>query len=180
VAAVVVGGDGTLVGNSSGILAHLPMKGNAMQLSPHFTLEEMTKSEYAIRHGIPNEATPEIADRLSRLCNLVLERIRMYVANQRPIRINSGYRSPKVNAGIGGAATSQHLKGEAADFEIPGMSNRAVVEAIRKNPNIPFDQLIYEGGEEGWIHISYCNLRERKEVLTAVFVNGRAQYSPFA
>lgn len=150
-----------------------------MKLTPHFTLEELTRSDYALRHGIDNTADLTIQFNLQLLCENVLEPIRERIALDKPIHITSGYRSPQVNAGIGGAATSQHRRGEAADFIIPGMSNRAVVIATMRDPDIHFDQLIYEGGEEGWIHVSY-GPRHRRQVLSAAFSNGQAYYSTFA
>lgn len=148
-------------------------------LSQHFALEEMVKSDYAIRHGIDNSAPLPIIDALRDLCNTTLERVRSYIGNGKPLDITSGYRSPVVNQGIGGSATSQHMKGEAADFTIRGMSNRFVVEAIMKHKSIPYDQLILEGDDSGWVHISFSKHRQRMEVLSATFETGRAVYKPF-
>ena len=150
-----------------------------MNISPHFTLEELSKSEYGTRHGIDNTPPPEAIEKLKQLANTVLERVRAYIANGRPVFINSGYRCPLVNAAIGGAQTSQHLKGEAADIEIPGMSHHDAIKRIMADEHIPFDQLIWEGGDSGWIHISYNSLRRRRQVLTATFVEGKAIYTPF-
>lgn len=151
-----------------------------MNLSPHFTLAEMTKSEYGIRHGIDNTPSEEVIERMKLLCNNTLERIRAYIAGGHPIFINSGYRCPRINTGIGGAPTSQHLRGEAADIELPGMSHQAAISLIMVNEQIPFDQLIFEGGDVGWIHVSYNQNHLRRQVLTATFVNGKAIYTPFA
>jgi hypothetical protein len=148
-----------------------------MNLSEHFTLEEFEKSDYALRRGIPNKATPATVENMQALCGVVMERVRAEFGN--PIKINSGYRSPKVNKGIGGAATSQHLTGEAADFEVIGVRHHDVVKRISQTA-IPFDQLIYEGGEDGWVHVSHKRYgTQRRQVLTAVFVNGKAVYSAF-
>lgn len=149
-------------------------------LSHNFTLEEMVKSGYALRHGIDNSAPLPIIDSLRDLCNTTLERVRSYVGNGRALDISSGYRCPVVNKGIGGSPSSQHQKGEAADFTIRGMSNRFVVEAIMKHKSIPYDQLIFEFGDLGWVHISFCKSRQRMEVLEAYSdANGKTAYKPF-
>jgi hypothetical protein len=148
-----------------------------IQLSPHFTLQEMVRSDYALRHGLDNAPPPEAVISLRILCGVILEQIRGQIGS--PVIITSGYRSPIVNGGIGGAPTSQHLKGEAADFHIPGMNNLEVVKAIaHAEIVIPFDQLIYEGGEGGWVHISHAAQKsQRRQVLSADFATGRVVYS---
>jgi hypothetical protein len=148
-----------------------------IQLSPHFSLQEMVRSDFAIRHGLDNTPPPEGVIALRILCGVVLEQIRAQIGA--PVVITSGYRSPVVNGGIGGAPTSQHLKGEAADFHIPEMSNLEVVKAIiHSEIVIPFDQLIYEGGEGGWVHISHAAQKsQRRQVLNADFSTGKAAYS---
>ncbi|RDC60721.1 hypothetical protein HME9302_01936 [Alteripontixanthobacter maritimus] len=122
-----------------------------MRLSPHFTLREMTASPAAARRGIDN--TPGMAEiaALRRLCRRVLEPVRRHY--DRPVVITSGYRSPRLNTAIGGSPTSQHARGEAADFTVPGVGNLEVCQWMEANLN--YDQLIYEFGESGWIHVSY-------------------------
>jgi uncharacterized protein YcbK (DUF882 family) len=138
-----------------------------MKLSQHFSLEEMTKSQTAVRKKIDNTAPPEVVENLKALCENVLEKIRLHFG--RPIMVNSGYRGPKLNKAIGGAKTSQHMTGQAADIEIPGISNKILFCWIRDNLN--FDQLILEFHKEGvpdsgWVHVSWNSKGNRKQVLT--------------
>ena len=128
-----------------------------LQLSPNFTLAELTKSQAALRRGWANEPPPGAVAALRILCERVLEPVRAHFG--RPMFINSGYRSARVNASVGGAASSQHVRGEAADIEIPGVANGAVAAFIAAH--LPFDQLILEAytpGQpaSGWVHVSYC------------------------
>ena len=141
------------------------------ELSEHFTLEEMTVSGTALRLGIDNSPGPREKVALIRLCDEVLEPVRRHFG--RPVVISSGYRSPALNRAIGGSAISQHAKGEAADFIVPGVSNLEVARWMERNLN--YDQLIYEFGESGWLHVSY---REpyRNQELSARKVGGRTRY----
>ena len=151
-----------------------------MMLSEHFSLREFTKSDYAIRHGLDNIPSSWEIECMRALCENVMEPIRL-LCGEKPIIITSGYRSKVVNAGIGGSKTSQHKKGQAADFEVLGMSNKAVINLIRKS-EIPVDQCIAEFGEEGWNHVSYAkdSVKQRHEFLTAVHVAmGGVRYLPF-
>ena len=139
-----------------------------MQLSKHFTLEEFTKSMTAQRKGIDN--TPGSGDikNLEDLCYEVLEPIRNHF--DKPVTITSGYRSEALCEAIGSKKTSQHAKGQAADFEIYGIPNIKVAYWIQNNCD--FDQLILEfysptDGSKGWVHCSYNEKgSNRKQVLT--------------
>ena len=91
-----------------------------MQLSEHFELAEFLVSETAARRGISNEPTPEVIENLRRLCQSVLEPLRVKLA--RPVVITSGYRSLALNRAVGGSPTSHHMQGRAADLIVPGMS----------------------------------------------------------
>lgn len=138
-----------------------------MKLTQHFTLEEMTKSQTGSRKGIDNTASPEVVENLKQLCENVLEKIRAHFA--KPLTINSGYRGPKLNKAIGGAKTSQHLTGQAADIEIAGVDNLTLFSWIRDN--LEFDQLILEYHkigipDSGWVHVSWNSSSNRKQVLT--------------
>ena len=144
------------------------------QLAPHFTLAEMTRSSTAARKGIPNNPPPEVVKALKLLCENVLEPIREHYG--KPVRVTSGYRSPRLNTAIGGSASSQHCQGEAADFTVEGESNLAVCQWIMRN--LKYDQLIYEVGESGWVHCSFSAYRQRGQELTAKRVSGRTQYVP--
>lgn len=140
-----------------------------MKLSENFSLQELLKSQTALRKGIDNKPTdPSVITNLQVLCEKVLQPVRTHFA--KPVVINSGYRSPKLNKAIGGSNKSQHTKGEAADIEIPGLSNKELAEYIEDN--LPFDQLIlefYNGVDpnSGWVHVSYVNDSDnRKQTLT--------------
>jgi len=131
-----------------------------MQLSKHFTLEEMEKSQTATRKG------GEIKN-LGDLCYEVLEPVRAKF--DKPVTITSGYRSPELSEAIGSKATSQHCLGQAVDFEIAGVSNLEV--ALWLTNNVNFDQCILEFWKEGepnsgWIHVSFHEGSNRKQVLT--------------
>ena len=114
-----------------------------MNLTEHFTLAELTLSEYAIRHCINNQPTD--ADVLENLHTLAdgLERVRQVL--RLPIYVTSGYRSPKTNSGVNGSRTSAHMRGLAADIVLPGMNARDVCLKIQGAAAfIGFDQCIYE------------------------------------
>lgn len=139
-----------------------------MQLSEHFHLSEFVSSQTAARRRIDNTPPAQAIDNLRRLCKVVLEPIREHFG---PVIISSGYRSPALNRAVGGAATSQHVAGEAADIEVPGVSNVELAEWIARSGR-PFDQLIlefYTPGDpsSGWVHVSYSLRRRRYQVLTA-------------
>lgn len=134
-----------------------------MQLSPHFTLAEMTRSETAARRGIRNVPGEAETRALALLCDKVLEPVRTHFG--RPVIVTSGYRSPRLNVAIGGSASSQHCTGEAADFTVPGVSNIALCRWIAGE--LAFDQLIYEFGETGWVHCSFSAQRKRNQQLSA-------------
>ena len=137
-----------------------------MQLSKHFTLEEFEKSQTATRKGIKNKAGSGEIKNLGDLCYEVLEPVRAKF--DKPVTITSGYRSPELSEAIGSKSTSQHCRGEAVDMEVIGESNLKVALWIQNN--VDFDQLILEfyTGEanSGWIHVSYKDGSNRKQVLT--------------
>ena len=142
-----------------------------MKLSPHFSLDEMTKSQTAVRKGIPNVPKDEHIEAMKLLCEHILEPVREQYG--KAFAPSSGYRSGELCIAIGSSVNSQHAKGEAADFEVPGISNLEVAGWIAGN--LDFDQLIlehYEGGNTGWIHCSYKGQGNRKEVLTYDRKNG--------
>ena len=111
-----------------------------MQLSDHFSLSELTKSDTAIRHGIDNEPGDMEVENLIMVCDKILEPVRDYF--QIPFTPNSGFRSLELNRKIGSSDRSQHVKGEAVDFEVPGVPNKEV--ALWVKDNCEFDQLILE------------------------------------
>lgn len=127
-----------------------------MQLSSHFSLEEMTASQTASRKSIDNTPSPEIIENLTRLCAF-LETVRDTL--QSPMNISSGYRSPELNKAIGGVANSQHCQGLAADFTSSHYTLDGIIKLIISE-QLPFDQLIKEfpdSSGRGWVHISIPN-----------------------
>lgn len=141
-----------------------------MLLSKNFSLNELTKSQIATRYGIKNEPNTKQIENLKILCEQILQPVRDHY--QLPVVVSSGYRSPAVNAKAGSGGTSQHLIGQAADFEVPGLSNLEVARWISKN--LDFDQLIleyYDGKNpnSGWIHCSYGGQQRQQKLI----FNGR-------
>ena len=137
-----------------------------MQLSKHFKLEEFEKSQTATRKGIVNKAGAGEIKNLTDLCYGVLELVRAKF--EKPITITSGFRSEELSVAIGSKATSQHCSGNAVDLEVINISNLEV--ALWIQGNCDFDQLIleYYTGEtnSGWIHCSFKEGSNRKQVLT--------------
>lgn len=136
-----------------------------MKLSEYFSLEEMTKSQTAVRMGIDNAPDDEQMQCLTDLCRNVLDHVRSEFG---PLTPSSGFRSAALCEAIGSKPTSQHAKGEAADFEVMGVDNQEVAKWIIDN--LEFDQLIleyYKEGEpnSGWVHCSYKAEGNRNEVL---------------
>ena len=137
-----------------------------MQLSGHFSLSELTKSQTAERKGISNKPTLEHIENLTELCTHILEPTRRNFG--KPMVITSGYRSEELCEAIGSKTTSQHAKGEAADFEMFGLDNKSLAKYIKNN--LIFDQLILEfynqdDPSSGWVHCSYSKEENRKEAL---------------
>ena len=136
-----------------------------MNLSPNFTLEEMTASETASRHGIDNTPPNDVLMNLRRLA-LFLEDVRKVV--QMPLHINSAYRSPEANKLVGGKSTSQHCKGAAADIKVKGMTPDQVVKAIIKS-GLNYDQVIREF--DSWTHVSISNTKDEKPRKMALIID---------
>ena len=139
-----------------------------MRLSEHFTLGEMLASPTAEAHKIPNVPLKCHITALENLCVRCLEPTRQHFGM--PIQINSGYRCPQLNARIGGASSSQHMKGEAADITIPRRywpfcySSKEQIARLLftwMKTNIDLDQLILEiNGSSSWVHVS-CRVNYR-------------------
>lgn len=147
-----------------------------MQLTKNFSLHEMIKSEAAARHGIDNTPDDEALENLTVLCENVLQPIRDALG---PVKVNSGYRGPQVNAAVGGSKKSDHMKGMAADIEIPGMANADLADWIAEN--LEYTQLIlefYTPGvpDSGWVHVSYDPSDLKHQKLTAMRENGKTVY----
>ena len=150
-----------------------------MQLSENFSLLELTKSQTATRKGIDNTPSPEHQENLKLLCESVLQPVRDHFG--KVVTISSGYRSPELCTAIGSKITSQHAKGQAADFEIFGVSNKELADYI--NENLEYDQLILEYWKEsdpnsGWVHCSYSAGNKRKQYLRAYKEDGKTKYEP--
>lgn len=124
-----------------------------MELSPHFTLDELTRSRTAVKLGIRNVPDGMQQAELKRLATDLLEPIRALLGV--PLQINSGFRSVTLNHAVGGVRNSAHLDGRAADFVPMGMNLQDAWEAI-KDSGRPFDQLIFEQSPDGatWLHIA--------------------------
>jgi zinc D-Ala-D-Ala carboxypeptidase len=134
-----------------------------VNLSPNFTLAELTASQTAARRGFDNTPNATEIANLVRVAAL-LEEVRALL--NKPILINSGFRSKQVNDAVGSRDTSQHRIGCAADIRVPGMTPREVVEACIA-ANIGYDQIIEEFGS--WTHISVPDSPSRpprKQALT--------------
>lgn len=145
------------------------MKHNILQssngrLTDHFTLDEMVRSGAAIRLGLDNRPSPVVRDNLRALCLNVLEPLRRRYG---AIIITSGYRSPAVNAAVGGSHGSQHILGEAADVYI-GSREKGVKYADFIVRHTDFDQLILEPVGESrkrWLHVSYTRRRANRHMV---------------
>lgn len=139
-----------------------------MKLSYNFTLEELTKSATANRLHISNEPTEEIISNLLALCEKILQPIRNEYG--KPIIISSGFRCTKLNKAVGGASTSQHTKGEAADIHSVSdtlQDNKElfnIIEKMVKDGKIIVGQLIDEYNYN-WIHISLPNSKHKNQIL---------------
>ncbi|MEJ2659035.1 MAG: D-Ala-D-Ala carboxypeptidase family metallohydrolase [Desulfobacterales bacterium] len=135
------------------------------RLSEHFSLKEFCLSQTAVRHGINNVPNELTIAKMKALAVNVLEPARNILG--RPIRVSSGFRCIKVNRLIGGADSSQHTKGEAGDLTCD--DNAELFSIIYHN--FEFDQLIWEFGDDSepaWVHVSFREGKNRKEVLRAV------------
>lgn len=124
----------------------------------NFSISELTHSDTAVAKNINNMADINSLDCLLNLIVFVLQPIRDKVG--KPIVISSGFRNAQVNRLVGGVSTSQHCKGQAADFNIAGMSVKNAVDFI-KSSGIEYDQLINEYNK--WVHISFNKGHNRKQ-----------------
>ena len=151
-----------------------------MQITEHFSLKELTRSETARRLGIPNNPTDAEMDNI-RYTAERLEEIRAYVG--RGIIVTSCFRSERTNKAVGGSPTSAHRFGLAADCDAIGLTSLAFAKEIikmRDEGKITFDQLILEFPERGdgaWVHVGFRrNGQMRNQVLTATRKGGKTVY----
>jgi zinc D-Ala-D-Ala carboxypeptidase len=150
-----------------------------MKLTENFTLQEMIHSNTAIAKGIVNMPNEQQINFIRELCINVLQPIREEFGV--PIRISSGFRSPRLNVAIGGSTSSQHcaLRGAAADIQMDEM-NAEIFNYIKDE--LIFDQLIWEFGDgqnPDWVHVSFHKGNNRKQILKAVKQNGKTKYLLF-
>jgi zinc D-Ala-D-Ala carboxypeptidase len=130
------------------------------QLTPHFSLEELTHTDHRTLDNTPNDAEKANLQRLAEF----LEAVKTALGGK-PVMVNSAFRSKAVNDAVGSKDTSQHRLGCAADIRVPGMTPDAVVRAVIA-ANLPFDQIIREF--DAWTHISVPNstaLKPRRQAL---------------
>ncbi len=149
-----------------------------MNLSRNFSLQELTKSDTAIRKGINNNPNAGQIEKLKELCENILQPVRDHFGR---VKITSGFRSEELCLAIGSSVNSQHAKAEAADFECMGVDNAELADWIYQN--LPFDQLIlefYTPGEpnSGWIHCSFVPEGRRASFLHAYKNEGKTKYKP--
>jgi len=151
-----------------------------MKLTQNFSLEEMCKSETGLRLGLDNEPNDEQLANLVALCECVLQPVREHFG--KGVKVNSGLRTLAVNRAIGSADNSDHVKGMAADIEIPGVANADLARFI-VDSGMEFRQVIlefYTPGipDSGWVHVSYNPGDNKKQVLTATKQRGKTVYLP--
>lgn len=116
-----------------------------------FTIDELCQSDTAKRYNIDNSPTPEAKENLQALIDNVLNPARKAYGSY--IKVNSGYRCSKLNEKVGGASSSQHTKGEAADITGGSIANNKEIFSIIARHGV-YDQLIWEKGGQ-WVHVSY-------------------------
>ena len=129
-------------------------------MTPHFTLAELTHTDHRSLDNTPNDQEKANLQRLAEF----LEQVKSALGDK-PVMVNSAFRSKQVNDAVGSKDTSQHRIGCAADIRVPGMTPDAVVRAVIA-AQLPFDQIIREF--DGWTHISIPNstaLRHRRQAL---------------
>lgn len=149
-----------------------------MNISKHITYAEAIHSNTAKRDGIDNTPNSQHLDNMKKLAEKVFEPLRSWVGG--PIKVNSFFRSPKLNEAIGGASSSQHCKGQAIDLDdVYGhKTNAEMFLYIREN--LDFDQLIWEFGTDmspNWIHVSYVSKEDnRGRCLKAYKEDGKTKY----
>ena len=147
-----------------------------IRVSKNFALSEMVKSATAERLNVDNSPSDIHLVNLTHLAIHILQPVRDQYG---VITINSGYRSPALNAKVGGSKTSQHCNGQAADFESFSTPNPDLAKWIANN--LVFDQLIlefYDGvnPNSGWVHCSYNLMGNRKKIMTALKTKSGVQY----
>lgn len=152
-----------------------------MQLSKNLTLAEATKSQVATRLGIKNVPNQVQTRNLQLIAQHVFQPVRDHF--DVAIAVTSGFRSLALNRTIGGSKTSEHMEGRALDLDgdvFGGVTNKEIFDYIKNN--LEFNQLIWEFGDKDnpdWVHVSYKEGSNKRQVLKAKMHKGRAVYSPF-
>ena len=147
-------------------------------ISNHISYKEGIHSNTAIRRGIDNDPDEKQVANMKLIADEIFEPLRAYVNG--PIKINSFFRSPKLNTAIGGSKTSQHCKGQALDIDdtFGRMTNAEMYEFIKEH--LDFDQMIWEFGDDknpNWVHVSYVSAeKNRNRCLLAYKDNKRTKY----
>ena len=122
-----------------------------MNLTQHFTLEELSHSDYADAHGIKNYPDQQAQQNLIMLCVLILEPLRIAIGQ--PIKINSAFRCKAVNTGVGGVSTSHHLLGLAADIHFDNETQlNEMIKALHNNKHLDL-ALIERSKSSQWLHV---------------------------
>lgn len=142
-----------------------------MNLSRHFTKKEFEKSDTADKYGLDNSIPNNLLGRATSVAEQ-METVRALLDNK-PIIVTSGYRSPAVNARVGGVSTSAHALMYAIDFRCPQFGTPMEICQAIAGSRIKFDQLIHE--LQSWVHISF-DPRMRMDILTYKNVNGKNTY----
>ena len=149
-----------------------------MAISEHISYKEGVYSRTATRLDIDNEPNNEQMDNMCLLAQEVFEPLRMWVGG--PIKINSFFRSPKLNKAIGGSTKSQHCNGQAIDIDdtFNRATNAEMYDFIKEH--LDFDQMIWEFGDDDnpdWVHVSYVSEdKNRNRCLQAYKENGKTKY----
>jgi|TARA_R100000149_G_C5806966_1_gene91826 zinc D-Ala-D-Ala carboxypeptidase len=149
-----------------------------MNLTRNFSLQELIKSDTAIRRGIDNNPNADQVEKLKVLCEQILQPVRDHFGR---VRVTSCFRTPELCQAIGSSPNSQHARAEACDFECPGVDNAELSDWIHSQ--LDYDQLIlefYTPGEKnsGWVHCSYTTDKPRKQYMHAFKQEGRTKYKP--
>ena len=151
-----------------------------MRISEHISYKEATWSSTTIKYNIDNTPNAEQLESMILLAKQVFEPLRNHF--KKPIKVESFFRSPKLNKKIGGSSGSQHMKGEAIDIDddFGGITNADMFYYIESS--LQFDQLIWEFGDNvnpGWVHVSYKKTGNRNKISIAYKVGKRTYYKHF-
>mgnify|MGYP003624946987 CR=1 FL=1 len=149
-----------------------------IKISDHITYAEAIHSNTAKRRGIDNTPNEKQIESMKLISEKIFEPLRSWCGG--PIKVNSFFRSVSLNEELGGAASSQHCKGQAMDIDdVYGRKSNAEMYHYIKD-NLKYDQIIWEFGTDtqpNWIHISYVSEEEnRNRCLKAYKENGKTKY----